>query len=266
MANLTQTVAPLSTIIGWFAEDAQPTSVQFETTWKSFFHKSENIPVEQIYQLNDILNLKAERDHLHLDLAKKDGSNLDADDISGLKEVLGVALAAQGIINNISTDVTSEVAVALPDGIYKPKTTGVYTSIGLTAQENYTTLFKKLDGVWSVFSEEKLPMLSAEGKVEEGNTEAVSGGEVYNVINDIMLMSEQYGVLSTTLNSDGIISSASIKWEDGVTGTLTFGDYNSDWLAYDSYTITYQDKIVTQPKVTRDGNGTIIISPLKTIS
>uniref|UniRef100_UPI0039B08755 hypothetical protein n=1 Tax=Empedobacter brevis TaxID=247 RepID=UPI0039B08755 len=158
MADLNQTVAPLSTIISWFAEDATPTETQFETTWKSFFHKSENIPVEQIYQLAEILNLKAERDHMHFDLAKKDGSNLSVEDINGLKEVLGVALAAQGIINNISTDVTSEVAVALPDGIYKPKTTGVYVSIGLTAKENYTTLFKKLDGIWSVFSEEAMPM------------------------------------------------------------------------------------------------------------
>uniref|UniRef100_UPI0039B032BD hypothetical protein n=1 Tax=Empedobacter brevis TaxID=247 RepID=UPI0039B032BD len=158
MANLNQTIAPLSTIIGWFAEDAQPTNVQFETTWKSFFHKSENIPVEQIYQLTDVLNNKAEREHLHLDLAKRDGSNLDVDDINGLKEVLGVALAANGIINNIEPTITSEDANVLQDGIYKPKTTGVYTSIGLTAKENYTTLFKKLDGVWSIFSEEELPI------------------------------------------------------------------------------------------------------------
>ncbi|MGV0946064.1 hypothetical protein ACTS93_02620 [Empedobacter falsenii] len=154
MADLNQTVAPLSTIISWFAEDAVPTDTQFETTWKSFFHKSENIPVEQIYQLAEILNLKAERDHMHFDLAKKDGSNLSVEDINGLKEVLGVALAANGIINNIETTITSEDANALQDGIYKPKTTGVFTAIGLTAKENYTTLFKKLDGVWSVFSEE----------------------------------------------------------------------------------------------------------------
>lgn len=181
MSTTNTTFAPLNTIISWFAEGAQPTNVQFETTWKSFFHKSENIPVEQIYQLADILNLKAEREHLHLDLAKRDGSNLSVDDINGLKEVLGVALAANGIIGNIETTITSEAANLLQDGIYKPKTTGTYTAIGLTARENYTTLFNKLDGVWSVFSEEKLPTLSPTGKVEEGNTQAVSGGEVYNV-------------------------------------------------------------------------------------
>ena len=158
MTDLNQTFAPLTTIISWFAEDAQPTEQQFETTWKSFFHKSENIPVEQIYQLVDILNLKAEREHLHLDLAKKDGSNLDVDDINGLKEVLGVALAANGIIGNVETTITSADANLLQDGIYKPKTTGVFTALGLTAQENYTTLFRKNAGVWSVFSEEKMPM------------------------------------------------------------------------------------------------------------
>lgn len=158
MSTTNTTFAPLNTIISWFAEDAQPSEQQFETTWKSFFHKSENIPVEQIYQLAEILNLKAERDHMHFDLAKKDGSNLSVEDINGLKEVLGVALAANGIINNIETTITSEDANALQDGIYKPKTTGVFTAIGLTAKENYTTLFKKLDGIWSVFSEEEMPM------------------------------------------------------------------------------------------------------------
>lgn len=180
MAYLNQTVAPLSTIISWFAEDAVPTDTQFETTWKSFFHKSENIPVDQIYQLSEILNLKAERDHLHLDLAKKDGSNLSSDDINGLKEVLGVALAANGIINNIEPTITSEEANVLQDGIYKPKITGVYTSIGLTAQENYTTLFKKLDGLWSIFSEEKLPVLETVDKVEKQNQLPVISGAVYD--------------------------------------------------------------------------------------
>ncbi|GEM_PF-4192708 len=185
MADLNQTVAPLSTIISWFAEDATPTETQFETTWKSFFHKSENIPVEQIYQLAEILNLKAERDHMHFDLAKKDGSNLSVEDINGLKEVLGVALAANGIINNIETTITSEDANALQDGIYKPKTTGVFTAIGLTAKENYTTLFKKLDGVWSVFSEEALPVISIAGEVVKNNTEAVVGGKVFEAIQNI---------------------------------------------------------------------------------
>lgn len=179
MATLNTTFAPLNTIISWFSDGAQPNDKQFETSWKSFWHKGENIPVEQIYQLTEFLNLKAERDHMHFDLAKKDGSNLSVEDINGLKEVLGVALAANGIINNIETTITSEDANVLQDGIYKPKTTGVYASIGLTAKENYTTLFKKLDGVWSVFSEEKLPKLSADGKVEEGDTNAVSGWEVF---------------------------------------------------------------------------------------
>ncbi|WP_291059047.1 MULTISPECIES: hypothetical protein [unclassified Empedobacter] len=196
MSTTNTTFAPLNTIISWFAEDAQPSEQQFETTWKSFFHKSENIPVEQIYQLTEILNLKAEREHLHLDLAKKDGSNLDVDDINGLKEVLGVALAANGIIGNIETTITTEAANLLQDGIYKPKTTGVYSSIGLTAKENYTTLFKKLDGVWSIFSEEKLPTLSPTGKVEENNTEAVSGGEVFKSLD---IARTNYNILKENL-------------------------------------------------------------------
>lgn len=183
--NLTTTFAPLTTIISWFAENAVPTDKQFETTWKSFFHKSENIPVEQIYQLAEILNLKAERDHMHFDLAKKDGSNLSVEDINGLKEVLGVALAANGIINNIETTITSADANLLQDGIYKPKTTGVYAAIGLTAKENYTTLFKKLDGVWSVFSEEEMPMQKLSTFSIEDSNSSVSSFK--NIVKNIYI-------------------------------------------------------------------------------
>ncbi len=177
--NLTTTFAPLTTIISWFGENAVPTDKQFETTWKSFFHKSENIPLEQIYQLSEILNLKAERVHSHLDMAKRDGSNLTNSDITGLKEVLGVALAANGIIGNVETAISTEVANLLTDGIYKPKTTGVYNAIGLTAKENYSTLFRKNAGVWSVFSEEQLLVPDYSGSIAAGQTtKAVNGDTI----------------------------------------------------------------------------------------
>ncbi|WP_312310932.1 M14 family zinc carboxypeptidase [Empedobacter brevis] len=181
MANLNQTVAPLSTIISWFSEGAIPTDVQFETTWKSFFHKSENIPVEQIYQLTDILNQKAERDHVHLDLAKRDGSNLSVDDINGLKEVLGVALAANGIVSNIETTITAEDANVLQDGIYKPKTSGNYVAINLIANEGYSTLFRKKDGIWSIFSEDKLPSLKLMGLANDLRT-SINFDGVANIV------------------------------------------------------------------------------------
>ncbi|MDM1070900.1 SGNH/GDSL hydrolase family protein [Empedobacter brevis] len=278
MADLNQTVAPLSTIISWFAEDAVPTDTQFETTWKSFFHKSENIPVEQIYQLAEILNLKAERNHMHFDLAKKDGSNLDVDDINGLKEVLGVALAANGIINNIETTITSEDANALQDGIYKPKTTGVFTSIGLTAQENYTTLFKKLDGVWSVFSEEKLPTIEGVDVISpigeefpkekavalytnEKIDELRSGVEIKFFTttkgyiakntpvgsNAIITASELWKVTSMVVikSTDVVIRKGSAVLESSATAEIHFFDLNDKYLGYLNKNLTSYEVLPT---------------------
>ena len=75
-----------------------------------------------------------------------------------------------------------------PTGVYRAKTSGIIG--GVVVKDGYYTLLrKKEDGSWVLESEVKMPMLSPTGKVEEGNTEAVSGGEVYNkieVINDLI--------------------------------------------------------------------------------
>lgn len=88
---------------------------------------------------------------------------------------------------------------------------------------------------------------------------------IINADSTNMLLNELYAVNSVTKNSDGIISSAEVTWQDGVVGMLTYEDYNTVWRAYDSYKITYLNKIVSQPRVTRDDDGTIINSPLKQI-
>jgi|GEM_PF-4836647 len=93
----------------------------------------------------------------------------------------------------------------------------------------------------------------------------VDNSETTTDIND-MLLNELYAVNSITKNSDSIISSADVTWQDGTPGILTYGDYNPTWQAYDSYQITYLSKTLSQPKVTRDSEGTIIISPLKQVS
>jgi hypothetical protein len=80
-----------------------------------------------------------------------------------------------------------------------------------------------------------------------------------------MILNERYAYEAEEFNDDGIVSSATVIWEDDTSGVLTFYDYNDDWQAYDSYTITYGDKTLVQPKVARDEQGNIINKPLKNI-
>lgn len=48
-------MATLKDIFGWFASGKTPTEAQFSETWKSFWHKSEKLPIEQIQGLQDAL-------------------------------------------------------------------------------------------------------------------------------------------------------------------------------------------------------------------
>lgn len=47
----------LNEILSWFRRGARPTQEQFAKTWKSFWHKSEKIPQEQILHLSDTLRM-----------------------------------------------------------------------------------------------------------------------------------------------------------------------------------------------------------------
>ncbi len=80
--------------------------------------------------------------------------------------------------------------------------------------------------------------------------------------------SEAYQMLSTTWDSDGVISSATVKWPDGSSGTFSRVAKNSTWLAIDSYDITHTDsgKTVSQSSVTRDSDGLVTTKPELTIS
>ena len=92
-----------------------------------------------------------------------------------------------GILGSIDTTTDT---VSLPDGVYRAQIPGTYPNASnIVVKEGYYTLLRKDNGVWKLESEVKMPTLSPTGKVEEGNTESVSGGEVYNkieVINDLI--------------------------------------------------------------------------------
>ena len=78
-----------------------------------------------------------------------------------------------------------------------------------------------------------------------------------------------------TYNVNGAITTASVVWPDGATGTYTATDLSTAFPgATDAYTVTYVgigaqqgvNQIVTQPLVTRDAAGRITTRPARTVA
>jgi hypothetical protein len=82
---------------------------------------------------------------------------------------------------------------------------------------------------------------------------------------------ECYEATAVIFDSDGVPTTATVKWPDGSAGTWTITPTtgkNTTWLAVDGYSITHtgSGKTVTQPTVTRDGNGAVTVKPALTVA
>jgi len=77
-----------------------------------------------------------------------------------------------------------------------------------------------------------------------------------------------YELKEITRDSDGVITSATVKWPDGTSGVFTTTAKNATWLAIDAYQVTHPEsgKTVMQAAVTRDADGNVIIKPVLTIA
>lgn len=77
-----------------------------------------------------------------------------------------------------------------------------------------------------------------------------------------------YAITSATRDSDGVITTASVSWPDGSTGTFTRTTKNATFLTIDAYTVTHTDsgKMATQSAVTRDASGNVTAQPAIAIS
>jgi len=77
-----------------------------------------------------------------------------------------------------------------------------------------------------------------------------------------------YEATSVTRDSDGVPTSAVLKWPDSSAGAFTLVTKNTTWLAVDAYTVSHADsgKTVTQAAVTRDANGNITTKPALTVA
>lgn len=80
--------------------------------------------------------------------------------------------------------------------------------------------------------------------------------------------SEAYEATSIARDSDGVVTTATVKWPDGSGGTFTTTAKNATWTAIDSYTISHTDsgQTVTQSTVTRNSDGEITTKPALTVA
>lgn len=81
----------INTIKNWFKTGLKPTQNQFWSTWESYWHKSEMLPISSIDKLGDLLDGKAETEHTHSEYAKNDATSLTTENVTAWQKKLGVA-------------------------------------------------------------------------------------------------------------------------------------------------------------------------------
>lgn len=83
-----------------------------------------------------------------------------------------------------------------------------------------------------------------------------------------IVTSEGYEVLSANYDSDGVVTTATVKWPDGSAGTFTTVTKNATFLTIDAFTISHTDsgKTVTQALVTRNVSGQLTVKPALTVA
>lgn len=106
--------------------------------------------------------------------------------------------------------------------------------------------------------------VDSSGVVHSGNDESLES--LQSLIE--IVSAEGYQLVNINRDSDSVITTASVIWPDGKSGTFTTLVKNTTWLTIDSFSITYNGapvKTITQPAVTRDINGAVTTKPLLTI-
>jgi len=79
---------------------------------------------------------------------------------------------------------------------------------------------------------------------------------------------ECYTVTSATRDSDGVITTSTVSWPDGSSGTFTTTTKNATFLTIDAFTVSHTSsgKTVTQTAVTRDASGNVTAQPALSIT
>ncbi len=83
-----------------------------------------------------------------------------------------------------------------------------------------------------------------------------------------MAAAEAYEMTALTYDSGGVLSSASVLWNDGASGILTVTHKDTSTGQVNGYTLTHTtaQRKITQGAVTRNANGDITTKPALTIT
>lgn len=81
---------------------------------------------------------------------------------------------------------------------------------------------------------------------------------------------QSFAIISATRNANNVITTASIVWPNGATGTFTTDTINTAFNAIDAWHATHildaVTKTVTQTAVTRNSNGAVTAQPAITLA
>ena len=119
-------------------------------------------------------------------------------------------------------------------------------------------------------SDEVLLYIDSSGNlIRKSSTETVSVSASLDERLKEIVSAEGYELLSINRDSDGVPTTAVVKWPDGTAGVFTTVTKNTTWLSVDAFTVTYAgtpSKTVTQSAVTRDSSGAVTTKPALTVS
>jgi hypothetical protein len=109
---------------------------------------------------------------------------------------------------------------------------------------------------------------SAGGKINANFAGLAGGANVFNATLVAWAEAEAFEATSVTRDSDGVPSSAVVKWPDGSAGAFTRTAKDTTFLAVDAFTVSHtaSGKTVTQASVTRDALGNITTKPALTVA
>ncbi len=154
-------IVDINTLKQWFSSGKKPTQEQFWNWIDSFRHRNEKLDISEINELSGKLNSKAATNHTHEDLAKKDASNVNAEDWQiklGLNDLTQPTEATVKLANeyaeyeltpeNFQSDLNTKLVQAINNVNQKkaqlPISAGVYNAIKIDEEGYYEWVPKSI--------------------------------------------------------------------------------------------------------------------------
>lgn len=184
-----------TTIKNWFKTGLKPTQNQFWSTWDSFWHKSESLPISSISGLGNLLDGKAETEHTHTEYATNDAASLTAQNITQWQNKLGINDLDYIVIPTEDATVESHPYVV------------VINDKGESAKRNATD-FGKVDTIDGIEADENKDVKL--GAVRKSDS---------NVVNSGFELTSENGSVAMSVSDDGYL-----YFKGNVTYQMTAGE------------------------------------------